>query len=83
MKKGFISKKEYEKAVETIKMFELPVNTSGIEPREVTEATLNDKKMDSGIIKFILLMDIGNAIISREIAKEDILNSAKRVIVNE
>ena len=61
-------------------MFELPVNTSAIEPHEVTEVTLNDKKMDSGIIKFILLNDIGNAVISREISKEDILNSTKRVI---
>lgn len=38
---------------------------------EVIKATMNDKKMDAGTIRFILLKDMGNAVIDTTVSKED------------
>lgn len=83
VEKGFISKTDYIDALEVLKMYKLPITTSGIVPEEVVNATLNDKKMDSGIIKFIVANSIGDATINRKISQNDLLESAKKVIVNE
>ena len=83
VEKGFISKTDYIDALEVLKMYKLPITTSGIIPEEVVNATLNDKKMDSGIIKFIVANSIGDATINRKISKNNLLESAKKVIVNE
>lgn len=42
-----------------------------LERETVLKATLNDKKMDAGVIKFILLKDIGTAVIDRSVTKAD------------
>lgn len=80
MIKGFITEDEYNNVLSLIKDFKLPIITDNIKAEEVVYATLNDKKMDSGIIKFILLKDIGNGVIDRTITKELMLESAKTII---
>lgn len=80
MKKGNLSGEDYRLIIETIKAFKLPVCTDGIDAKEVVEATLNDKKMDSGIIKFILLETIGCGVIDRTIHKELLLESTEVII---
>ena len=82
-KKGFITKDQYHEILDVLKLYKLPIETSDIKAKEVVEATLNDKKMDSGIIKFIVANSIGEASINREISKNDLLESVKKVIVNE
>jgi 3-dehydroquinate synthase len=64
-------------------LFKLSIFTDNIEASEVFDATLNDKKMDSGVIKFILIDEIGNAFISKNVSKEEIMTGIKRIIVNE
>ena len=39
--------------------------------QDVIEATLSDKKMESGKIKFILLENIGEGYIDTEVSKKD------------
>lgn len=80
MEKGFIDADTYNDILNVLQMYELPVTTKGINANEVVEATLNDKKMDAGIIKFILADKVGNAFISREISKEDLLQGVEKVI---
>lgn len=83
MEKGFIDENTYKKILNLLQIYELPITTRNINPNEVVEATLNDKKMDAGIIKFILTDRIGNAFISRDITKEDLLRGVEKVIDNE
>lgn len=78
--KGNISEYEYENINHIIKSFNLPIYTDDLNAKEVVEATLNDKKMDSGIIKFISLKKIGEAIIDRTIDMELLEDAVKSVV---
>lgn len=80
-KKGKISKEEYTSGIEAIKLFNLPITVSDINSEDVLEATLHDKKMDSDSIKFILIDGIGNAVIDRNVSKEDIKSAINNVII--
>ena len=54
--------------------------TTGILASDVVKATKNDKKMDSGVIKFITLEENGHAIIDRTISEELLLEATETVI---
>ncbi len=75
-----IKEDEYELILDTIHKFELPTTTININAEEVVEATLNDKKMDSGSIKFILLNTIGDAYITKELTKEHLAQATTTII---
>lgn len=81
MKKGMISQKDYENAINCIKSFDLPVQVSDLEVKEVFETTLHDKKMDSDVIKFILINEIGTAVIDKSVSKEEIEEAINRIMV--
>lgn len=80
MIKGYITKDEYNNVLSVISDFKLPIMTDGIIAEEVVQATLNDKKMDSGIIKFILIKGIGNGVIDRTITEELMMEVVKTII---
>lgn len=83
MEKRFITEETYNDILETLKMYKLPICTKDVNENDVVEATLNDKKMDAGIIKFILADAIGNAFISRDVSRDDLLKSVEKVIEDE
>lgn len=80
MVKGYITENDYNSILSVISDFNLPVSTEGIEAEEVVKATLNDKKMDSGVIKFILIDGIGNGIIDRSLTGEQMIEAAETVL---
>lgn len=80
LKKGNIAEEEYNEINNVISDFKLPVYTTGILASDVVKATKNDKKMDSGVIKFITLEENGHAIIDRTISEELLLEATETVI---
>lgn len=72
--KGYITNAEKDFINQFILDFNLPISASDydLDPAKVVEATLNDKKMDSGVIKFILLKSLGNAIIDKSLNSDDL-----------
>lgn len=80
VKKGYIGMIEYSEICSTLTGFHLPVNTMGITAGDIVDATLNDKKMDSGVIKFITLQEIGKAKIDRTINNELLLDACNEVL---
>lgn len=83
MIKGYISKQDYTGILSVIKAFNLPVCTDNIKAEEVVQATLNDKKMSSGIIKFILINGIGNGIIDTTITHELMKEASETILLNK
>lgn len=69
--KGYITKEELNDIIQTISQFNLPAGLNNASEEEIMEAVLHDKKMDSGVIKFILINKIGNAVIDTTITQED------------
>ena len=73
---GNISDEEYDDSVKLIESFKLPVKLSvNISTDEIMNAVFRDKKMDSGVIKFITLENIGNAVIDKNVSFEAIKTS--------
>lgn len=81
-KKAYISLEEIEEAKALFKYFSLPLSVSIDDEDKVLEYTKNDKKMELGQIKFILLQDIGQAYIDKSIQLED-MKEALRSIKSE
>lgn len=76
-----ITEKELEEIKTVLQSFHLPVCTdAGLDRNKVLEITKNDKKMDSGKIKFILLERIGHAVIDSSITEEELLQGIQYII---
>ncbi len=65
--RGNITKEELDDIIETLKLYHLPTTITKLNIDEIIDATKNDKKMEAGNIKFILLQTIGHAIIDKTV----------------
>jgi 3-dehydroquinate synthase len=75
-KKGLIAKNDVGKIIDLLNKLDLPTSTN-IDKQKLADAILNDKKRNSNTIDFVLITEIGNAIIetfSIEELKNEILN---------
>ena len=72
-KRGMITDAEVDQMRKAFATFDLPVSTSGygLDPKEVIQATKNDKKMEAGAIKFVLLRQVGEAYIDRTVTEAE------------
>lgn len=67
MKKGYITKSEYEDIISTLKAYKLPIYEDTLDVEEVVNATKLDKKMKAGSINFVVLSSIGCAAIDKDV----------------
>ena len=58
----------------------MPLSITGLEKADIIEATRNDKKMEAGVIKFILIDEIGHAYIDKTVTEAE-MESALSVIM--
>lgn len=77
--RGMIRVQELEELSRVLQIFHLPVKTEGLNPEEIIQATKHDKKMEQGLIKFILLSEIGNAYIDRTVTEEEMRQGLEAV----
>lgn len=82
-KKGYITKEDVKLIIDAHKMFELPVSDNTFDNEEVLAATLNDKKMEAGTIKFVVLNQIGKAVIDKSISKDDMTDALTKIKAGE
>lgn len=76
-----ISDAEYEDAINTFKAYNFHVTVDGISVEDVIKVSKNDKKMDAGKIKFILLDRIGNAYIDKTVTDDEMRAALSKVII--
>lgn len=70
-KYGYLNKDELEEISKMVAESGLPTIVSNMNVDDVVAAVKHDKKMDSGVIKFILLRQIGEAFICRDVTDND------------
>ncbi|MCI8549355.1 MAG: 3-dehydroquinate synthase [Lachnospiraceae bacterium] len=68
---GFLSEEILEDMADLFSYFGLPTKVSNLSPDHILETTTHDKKMDSGVIRFILLKQIGEAYIDRSVTADE------------
>lgn len=69
--RGLLSEADVEAFRSAMEAYSLPQTVSGLHADEVLAATKNDKKMEAGVIKFILLNGVGYAYIDRTVTIEE------------
>lgn len=79
--KGYLSKEVVKEGIEIIHNLELPTHLSNykLDKEAILQATKNDKKMEAGKIKFILLQNVGHGIIDRSVTMEDMRQALKKI----
>ena len=82
-KRELISSDEYYEIRDMFVPFNLPISIDRIDPEEIYELTLSDKKMENGHVKFILLKKLGKAMIDTSVTKEEILAGIKEIYFSE
>lgn len=80
LKRNYITTEEYNDILDTIKNFELPITTNQLSATEVYDVTRLDKKVDAVKIKFILLEQLGRAMIDTSVTKEEMIKAIETVI---
>ncbi len=81
--RGNLSAEDVEQIGRLLDFFHMPVSVKGIDMEEVLAATKNDKKMDGGRIRFILLREIGNAYIDRDVTPDEMREGLKYIFAGE
>lgn len=69
--RGHLTKTEVQRFQRALETFRLNASVSGLSKDEIIQATKNDKKMDSGVIKFVLLERIGCAFVDRTVTEDE------------
>ena len=73
--RGYIDKDLLNDIITTLKAYDLPTKTNGLSAEEIYSVTRLDKKMQSDMIKFILLKEIGHAFIDTTVSKDEMLGA--------
>ena len=72
---------EYYEIRDMFVLFGLPISMDLADIPKIIELTKNDKKMDAGHVKFILLKSLGNAIIDTSVSVEEMNNSLEGIVL--
>lgn len=72
--------KKRDDALNTFALYEFPDHVTEIKIDDVIAVSKNDKKMDAGKVKFILLKSVGDAYIDRDITDDQMRRALEGVI---
>lgn len=78
-KRGMLPMEEYYEIRDMFVPFGLPISIDDISPEEILEAARSDKKMENGKIKFILLRQIGEAVVDSSVTFEEMEAALKEI----
>ena len=80
VKRGMVPEAEADRYREAMEYFDMPVSVGGLTKEAVVAATKNDKKMEAGVIKFILLDRLGHAYVDRTVTDEEMKDALDAVM---
>ncbi len=83
MQCGHLTAEDVEDIRECLVSFGFSTSIGGIRPSDILAATKSDKKMVGDRVKFILLSEIGNAYIDRELTDTQLLDAISYVCLED
>lgn len=75
-----VSEADVARYREAMEFCGMPTTVSGISKADVIAATKNDKKMEAGVIKFILLDHVGHAYIDRTVTEDEMAKALSSIM---
>lgn len=77
--RGFLDEAEFQMIRSTFESVSLPVSVKGMSVADILDTARSDKKMDAGVIRFILLDRIGSACIDRNVTEAEMTTALKEI----
>ena len=77
---GVLREEEVIRQENVLKAYGLPVRAQGLDAKEIIEATTSDKKTSDGIVNWVLLKGLGNAVTNNKIPINHVLDAVNFVI---
>lgn len=81
--RGWITEEDHRHVETLLQEYGLPVRAEGLNPEAVLKATKSDKKMDGGQIRFVLLRQIGEAAVVKDVSDQELLQAIRHVCVDK
>lgn len=81
--RGNLTEQEYQQIYHLLKELDMAVSIEGLSAQEIITVSKNDKKMEQGKIKFILLEKIGQAYIDRTVTDLEMEQALKQIGVQD
>lgn len=82
-KRGLLNTEEFFEIRDMMVGFDLPISMENLTPEDIIAATKLDKKMENGIVKFILLNSIGKAFIAHDVTEEEMTAAINFLLMEE
>lgn len=79
MKRGYLTEDNRRELEELLQYFKLPIRLRDLNYKNIIKLTKNDKKMEAGSLKFILLKKIGNAYIDKTVSEEEMKRALESI----
>lgn len=79
-KRGYISAEDNATIRDMIVKYDFPVTADGITAEDIVTVSKSDKKMEKGVVKFILLNGMGNAVIDKTVTDAEMLEALKVIL---
>lgn len=73
--RGYITREEEKEIRELFAFFAFPALPKQLAPEKIIEELRHDKKMENGVIKFILLDAVGQAGIHQDVTREEMIGA--------
>ena len=83
VQRGMITEQDLHTLETTLQNYLLPTRVKALDPEALIEITKNDKKMDAGKIKFILLDGVGSAVIDSTVTSQEMMEGFRYVSQEE
>ena len=57
------------------------MNVKGLNEDDILQVSKNDKKMDAGMIRFVLLEQIGKAVIRQDVTDQELREAIQSILI--
>ena len=81
--KQLLSRDEYYEVRDMFVPFNLPISIEDVNVDEIIKITKSDKKMEEGLLKFILLKKIGKAVIDKSVTEDELRAGIEEIIYRD
>lgn len=82
LKRGYLTPDEYELIRTSLQTLELPVQVTGLSAEDIIRTSRSDKKMNAGQIRFILLEEMGKAVMKDDVTDAEMEEALSVVLRN-
>ncbi len=80
-KRGYVSEADVQAVVKLLEIYNIPTHVGGLDVQTVAMYMTKDKKMENGVLKFVLPQPMGDAKIFKDVTATEIADAIQAVLI--